>query len=150
MIPSPGWKVTVADVSSCSGAWPLCARPFDSAIEKHVACAAAISSSGLVNSALSLERAAHETSCSPILPVVVDVILPLPSVRLPFHVTSALRSVATYVPSSSSALTVTSTPAFFSSVENGQPASAAATFSCHSSAERPGTRPRIATVDATI
>ena len=35
VIPSPGWKVTVAVVASSSGAWPACARPCESAIEKH-------------------------------------------------------------------------------------------------------------------
>ena len=48
MIPSPGWNVTVADVRSSSGGVPALARPAESAIEKQAACAAAISSSGLV------------------------------------------------------------------------------------------------------
>src|SRR5947209_11030711 len=48
VMPSPGWKVTVAEVRSSSGSWPSFERPLASAIEKHAACAAAISSSGLV------------------------------------------------------------------------------------------------------
>ena len=68
----------------------------ESAIEKHAACAAAISSSGLVLPPVaSSERAAQLTSSSPIAPLVVVVIVPLPSIRLPFQVTSARRSVAT-------------------------------------------------------
>ena len=63
VIPSPGWKVTVAEVSSCSGGVPAFASPAESAIEKHEACAAAISSSGLVlpPAATSSERAAQLT-----------------------------------------------------------------------------------------
>src|SRR5690606_21236105 len=45
VMPSPGWKVTCAVVSSASGGLPALARPFDSAIEKHDECAAAMSSS---------------------------------------------------------------------------------------------------------
>ena len=47
-MPSPGWKVTSAVVSSVSGGVPALASPLESAIEKHDECAAAISSSGLV------------------------------------------------------------------------------------------------------
>jgi hypothetical protein len=42
----------------------------------------------------SSAREAQLTGCSPIAPLVVDVIVPLPSIRLPFQVTSARRSVA--------------------------------------------------------
>jgi hypothetical protein len=42
----------------------------------------------------SSERAAQLTGCSPIAPLVVFVIVPLPSRRLPVHVTSARLSVA--------------------------------------------------------
>ena len=62
VIPSPGWNVTVADVSSFSGGLPPFASPAESAIEKHEAHAAAISSSGLVLPFGSSERDAHETS----------------------------------------------------------------------------------------
>ena len=73
MIPSPGWKVTVAEVFSSSGGVPALARPAESAIEKHEACAAAISSSGLVLPPVaSSERAAQLTGCSPIAPLVVE------------------------------------------------------------------------------
>src|SRR5262249_13893952 len=50
----------------------------------------------------SSERAAQLTGCSPIAPLVVFVIVPLPSMRLPFHVTSARRSVAMVLPLRSS------------------------------------------------
>ena len=49
VIPVPGTNVTVASTSSLSGGVPPCARPCESAIEKHAACAAAMSSSGLVS-----------------------------------------------------------------------------------------------------
>ena len=61
-IPSPGWNVTVADVFSSSGGLPPFASPLASAIEKHDACAAAISSSGLVlppDSSVDLLSAVH-------------------------------------------------------------------------------------------
>ena len=48
VIPVPGTNVTAADVDNRSGAFPPSASPCASAIEKHEACAAAISSSGLV------------------------------------------------------------------------------------------------------
>src|SRR5260221_3271089 len=93
--PSPGWNVTVADVCSSSGGVPALARPLDSAIEKHDACAAAISSSGLVLPPVaSSERAAQLTGSSPNAPLVVERIVPLPSIKLPFQITSARRSVA--------------------------------------------------------
>jgi hypothetical protein len=101
VIPSPGWNVTVAEVCSSSGAFPACASACESAIEKHAACAAAISSSGLVALGESSARFGQLTACSPILPLVVWVIVPLPSIKLPRHVTSALRSVAISLPRSS-------------------------------------------------
>ena len=95
VIPSPGWNVTVAEVFSSSGGVPAFARPAESAIEKHAACAAAISSSGLVLPPVaSSERAAQLTGSSPNAPLVVELIVPLPSIKPPFHVTSARRSVA--------------------------------------------------------
>src|SRR5689334_8550160 len=63
-------------------------------MEKQAACAAAISSSGLVASGLSSARFGQLTFCSPSVLLVVERIVPLPSIRLPFHVTSARRSVA--------------------------------------------------------
>src|SRR6266480_6317672 len=72
VMPSPGWNVTVAEVFSCSGAWPSLASPLESAIEKHAACAAAISSSGLVNPFGSSERAAQLTSRPPKAPLVTE------------------------------------------------------------------------------
>ena len=44
--PSTGRSVTVASVCTESGGFPAFASMFESAIEKHAACAAAISCSG--------------------------------------------------------------------------------------------------------
>src|SRR5919198_6739197 len=94
VIPSPGWNVTVADVFSSSAGCPACASPFESAIERQLACAAAISSSGLVFEPASSERARQSTSRPPIAPLETESMRPLPLIRSPFQVTSALRSVA--------------------------------------------------------
>src|SRR5262245_38402103 len=94
-MPSPGWKLTVAEVFSCSGGVPSLARPNDSAIEKQVACAAAISSSGLVlPDSSGSEREAQVTSRPPSAPLPVESIRPDPSIRPPFQVTSACRPTA--------------------------------------------------------
>ena len=45
--PSTNRSVTVASVCTDSGGLPAAARMFDRAIEKHAACAAAMSCSGL-------------------------------------------------------------------------------------------------------
>jgi hypothetical protein len=62
VMPSPGWKVTSAVVSSRSGGLPALASPFDSAMEKHDECAAAMSSSGLVRPSGSAARDGQDTS----------------------------------------------------------------------------------------
>src|SRR5207245_11099662 len=91
----PGGKGTVAEVVSPSGGVPAFAKPAESAIEKQEACAAAISSSGLVLPPVwSSERAAQLTASPPNAPLVVESIVPLPSIKPPFQVTSARRSVA--------------------------------------------------------
>jgi hypothetical protein len=86
-MPSPGWKLTVADVFSCSGGVPALASPKESAIEKHVACAAAISSSGLVRPDSSgSERDAQVTSSPEKAPLPVESIRPDPSISpVPRH-----------------------------------------------------------------
>src|SRR5689334_21337600 len=94
VMPSPGWKVTVADVFSSSAGWPACASPFESAIEKQAASAAAINSSGLVFDWASSERARQSTSRPPSAPLVTESMRPLPLIRSPCQVTSAVRSVA--------------------------------------------------------
>src|SRR5205085_12095136 len=86
--------VTVADVFGSSAGWPACASPLDSAIEKQLASAAAISSSGLVFDCPSSERARQSTSSPPIAPLVTESTRPLPLIRSPRQVTSAVRSVA--------------------------------------------------------
>src|SRR5690606_21549225 len=62
VMPVPGWNVTSAVVSSEVAGVPACASACESAIEKHVECAAAMSSSGLVCPSGSSVRAAHVTS----------------------------------------------------------------------------------------
>ena len=99
MIPVPGTNVTVADVESCSGGVPAWASACESAIEKHAACAAAISSSGLVRPSGSSAREAHVTSSGPNAPLSTRSIVPAPSMSEPRHVTSARRSVAIVSPS---------------------------------------------------
>ena len=95
VIPVPGTNVTVADVLSRSGGAPPCASPWESAIEKHAACAAAISSSGLVlPPAAASERAGQLTSSGPNAPEPTSSIVPDPLIRSPFHVTDACRSAA--------------------------------------------------------
>ncbi len=94
VIPVPGTKVTVAEVFSCSGGVPALARMFEKAIEKQDACAAAISSSGLVRPFGSSVREAHVTSRGPNAPLPTRSIVPLPLKRSPFQVTSARRSAA--------------------------------------------------------
>jgi hypothetical protein len=93
VIPEPGTKVTVAEVRSCSGGVPALARSLEKAIAKHDACAAAISSSGLVFPPdSSSERAAHVTSSGPNTPEPTSSIVPAPEIRSPFQVTLARRS----------------------------------------------------------
>ena len=95
VIPVPGTNVTAAEVSSRVGGVPAFASPPASAIEKHDACAAAISSSGLVLPPdASSVRAAQLTSRGPNAPEPTSSIVPEPPVRSPFHVTDARRSAA--------------------------------------------------------
>src|SRR5437667_11557558 len=69
VIPSPGWNVTVAEVSSRFGGLPALASVFERAIAKHEAQAAAISSSGLVLPFGSSARDVQETSSGPNAPL---------------------------------------------------------------------------------
>jgi REP element-mobilizing transposase RayT len=102
VIPVPGTKVTTAEVRSRSGGVPAFASPRESAIEKHEACAAAISSSGLVFPPdVSSDRAAQLTSSGPKAPEPTSSIVPDPLIRSPFHVTDARRSAAMSAPPSS-------------------------------------------------
>ena len=64
-MPCPGWKVTLAVVSTAVGGVPAFASPFESAIEKQVEWAAAISSSGLVFPLAASARAGQLTSKLP-------------------------------------------------------------------------------------
>jgi REP element-mobilizing transposase RayT len=101
VIPVPGTKVTAAEVRSSSGGLPAFARPPESAIEKHEACAAAINSSGLVFPPdASSERAGQLTSSGPKAPEPTSSIVPVPLIRSPFHVTDARRSAAMSAPPS--------------------------------------------------
>ena len=95
MIPVPGTNVTTAEVCSRSGGLPAFASPCESAIEKQDACAAAISSSGLVfPPEASSVRAAQLTSSGPNAPEPTSSIVPDPLIRSPRHVTEARRSAA--------------------------------------------------------
>jgi REP element-mobilizing transposase RayT len=101
VIPVPGTNVTVADVSSRSAGVPAWARPCANAIEKQDACAAAISSSGLVFPPdVSSVRAAQLTSSGPNAPEPTSSIVPDPPIRSPLHVTDARRSAAMSPPRS--------------------------------------------------
>ena len=101
--------------------------PSESAIEKHAACAAAISSSGLVLPPGSSERAAQLRRSGAERAARHRVDPPLPLIRSPCQVTSALRSVA--ISSSSSASTVTFALAWISA-ENVHPLSASVDGFC--------------------
>src|SRR5712691_6497707 len=96
VIPVPGTNVDVAFTFSRSGGLPASARPWERAIEKHDACAAAISSSGLVRPFSSgSDREAQVMSAPLSAPLPVNSILPVPLSRFPLHDTCAVRSAAT-------------------------------------------------------
>ena len=99
VIPSPGTKVTVAVVSSCSAGVPPFASPSESAIEKHAEWAAAMSSSGLVFPFGSSAREAQLTSSGPKAPLPASWIVPEPSINVPRQVVLIVRSVAIVGPS---------------------------------------------------
>ena len=92
VIPSPGTNVTVAETSSRSGGVPAFAKRAENAIEKQDACAAAISSSGLVIPPSSPVRAAQETASGPNAPLPTCSIVPEPFSRSPFQLTRACLS----------------------------------------------------------
>lgn len=94
VMPVPGTKVTVADTAKRSGVVPAFARTLDSAIEKHEAWAAAMSSSGLVRPSSSPVRTAHDTSSGPKAPLPTLSIVPRPVGRSPRQVTCACFSAA--------------------------------------------------------
>src|ERR1700728_2562119 len=79
--PSTIRRVTVASVLTDSGGVPAWARMLDRAIEKHDACAAAISCSGLAPGPSS-KRDLNEYSPLMVSPAVN---VPLPDGRSPFH-----------------------------------------------------------------
>ena len=98
VIPAPGTKVTVADVSSCSAGVPAFASPSESAIEKQAEWAAAISSSGLVLP-FGLLRARGPTDVEgPKAPLPASWIVPEPSINVPRQVVLIVRSVAISAP----------------------------------------------------
>src|SRR5208337_2364340 len=83
-------KVTVVEMlSGVRFAPPSCA---DSAIEKHPACAAAISSSGFVPGEFS-NRVVNEYFVFERIPLAEETV-PCPSLRPPFHTALALRCIA--------------------------------------------------------
>jgi hypothetical protein len=96
--PSPTCSnVQAASVSMCGDVAPASARPADSAMEKQLACAAAISSSGLVLAPASSVRARQLTGNGPATPL-ASVVWPLPSVSVPSQVALARRRIAMMVP----------------------------------------------------
>jgi hypothetical protein len=82
-------SVTIAVVLMLSGARPALPSSLDRAIEKQPACAAAISSSGLVPLACS-KRVVKEYQASDRTPLSVEIV-PLPSLRPPCQTADALR-----------------------------------------------------------
>ena len=115
--------------TSRSGAFPACASACASAMEKQEACAAAISSSGLVRPfELRSARAAHVTSSGAKAPLPTLSIVPLAAhqVALPRHLRSPF---CRHRSSSSSCASIVTSPLARMSAENVQPASASATAS---------------------
>src|SRR5439155_13908795 len=98
VIPSPGTNVTVADVDRSVGGVPWLARTFESAIEKHAACAAAISSSGEDLPGSSPVRAAHVISSGPNVPLPTRSSVPAPVMRSPCHRACARLSAVIAAP----------------------------------------------------
>ncbi|EFE65988.1 conserved hypothetical protein [Streptomyces viridosporus ATCC 14672] len=94
VMPSPGTKVTSAEVVRRVGGVPALSRMLEKAIEKQLECAAAISSSGLVLPLASSARDAQVTGCSPMLPEESKETTPLPLKRLPSQTVCAERVVA--------------------------------------------------------
>ncbi len=84
-------SVTVAVVATRAGGVPAVVSCAESAIEKQPACAAAISSSGLVPFPFS-NRVPNEYCALLSNPLSVE-ITPFPSLRLPFHSAEALRFI---------------------------------------------------------
>src|SRR4051794_25513131 len=74
-------KLTTAVTSSLFGGVPFFASPFENAIEKHAACAAATSSSGLVWPSGLPVRDAQLTGSLVIEPDVTEVTCPEPDKR---------------------------------------------------------------------
>ena len=83
-------RVTVACTCRLSGGLPPSVSPCARAIEKHDACAAAISSSGLVLPSERSVRDAQVTGRSPVAPL-VKLRVPAPWARSPSHVVLAVR-----------------------------------------------------------
>ena len=95
--PSPTLsKVAVALLSRRWAGVPACASPFASAIKTHEACAAAISSSGLVFSSAASARELHLIVASRTAPLSVETV-PDPLIRSPCHSAFAVRSTAILV-----------------------------------------------------
>jgi hypothetical protein len=92
VMPVPGRKSTSADVRSSVAGVPPFAKPLESAIEKHAACAAPRSSSGLVSPFGSWLRAGQETSNVP-APEDTRATDPFPSIKVPFHIAEAFLVV---------------------------------------------------------
>ena len=92
--PSTLSNVTVALTRNCCGGVPALPRPAESAIEKQLAWAAAINSSGLVRPSGCSVRAGQLTPRSANAWLVVAVTTPLPDGRSPVQVASARLTAA--------------------------------------------------------
>ncbi len=82
--PALGPNSTAQLVSIRCGGCPPCARPWESAIEKQLACAAASSSSGVVALAAPSVRAFQLRPASRNVPLAA-LVLPFPEIRSPSH-----------------------------------------------------------------
>src|SRR5262245_56164003 len=90
---SPLWRVSVALVRICLGMWPPRPSVDESAMLKHEAWAAAISSSGLLPVTGSSKREVNETFASRSAPLSVEA-LPIPLCRSPAQVPLAWRRIS--------------------------------------------------------
>src|ERR1035441_5936289 len=90
--PSTLPSVTAALVSIFSGVCPAAPNCAPSAIEKQLACAAAISSSGVVPESAPSKRVANEYFALLSKPVAVEIV-PLPSFSEPVHTALALLAI---------------------------------------------------------
>src|ERR1700690_379468 len=93
-LPSTRSNVTSDETSRLPGGVPALASSLENDIEKHVACAAARSSSGLVLPSACSVRDAQVTGSDEKTRLVAALTVPVPDVRSPSHFTVARRTTA--------------------------------------------------------